>query len=267
MKSKATFSLISNIESQAILCLTLLFAMPSAIAGTFYAQGQEANASISAGYTIYGPDGQLEKFSFSRSSQAAFSGPGTNGVFNDVDGSFPLISPTTSFGSANVSGVFFPWVPQADKLEFDSWTSAKLAGNRDDPKSFYDGSTSVSTTYKADFLVLKDSWLRLDLNVETGYGFEGASFNLKFENLLTQNTIYDYSYWGVDTDIRSLKLFFPKGSYEVNAGGGALANSGEFRSIDIHQKFTLAPVPEPSTFALMLAGLGIAVIGFRKNRS
>jgi len=55
------------------------------------------------------------------------------------------------------------------------------------------------------------------------------------------------------SDVKVTRLAFGTGSFSVGAIGNSLV-------------VNFTPVPEPTTYVLMLAGLGVTVLGYRRRR-
>jgi hypothetical protein len=92
---------------------------------------------------------------------------------------------------------------------------------------------------------------------------------------VTAQTIDTAAYIGTDFDAALANASFSSGTFELKAGtyriGGMLDQSVSFDGVPLNStvgalKLAVAPVPEPSTWAAMCAGLGLLAFMSRRRR-
>lgn len=144
---------------------------------------------------------------------------------------------------------------------------------------FFDGGTAGSTTTVYYAFDWRTTTTLVGSNVSMGYGiFVGGIWVIGGQPENNSGTVFgsfnlgncggstSFTGWGCNTSLFSLSAFNPAGS----------SNPGGYATLDVSFTFSAAPitevpampVPEPETYAMMLAGLGLlALVSRRRKRA
>jgi hypothetical protein len=225
----------------------------TAIAHAQYFSGHLINETAKVSWSSNGPLGESD----SDARQSSLS---------QSDAGFRSLSIDLPLGNlAGVSG----GVSGSDRVSFETVfrAVAPIENSR-----YWDSRASSEVSYLLDFTILKSQQysftLVVDLDPAFSFQAEGTSLSgtpsSSFELSGPGGIVFDRT--TADDFTVSFTSFLSEGEYQL-AGAGSVNMHGALGPFSGSQQFSLVPVPEPSTYGLMLAGVAALGIVVRRRRA